>query len=118
MQEVGLRISLALGSCARPESGAQTLLVGRGAPKKDVGVAWEGQPRDDLRDEAQLGVQTPREDCTVVRRQNFVGQDHSASGHAQRYATAWARCEPSGSGTTGDCVTERGHFAQRSFRTS
>jgi hypothetical protein len=106
MQEVGLRISLALGSCARPESGAQTLLVGRGAPKKDVGVAWEGQPRDDLRDEAQLGVQTPREDCTVVRRQNFVGQDHSASGHAQRYATAWARCEPSGSGTTGDCVTE------------
>jgi hypothetical protein len=29
-----------------------------------------------------------------------------------------ARCEPSGSGTTGDCVTERGHFAQRSFRTS
>jgi hypothetical protein len=28
----------------------------------------------------------PHEDCTVVRKQNCVSQDHSASGHAQRYA--------------------------------
>jgi hypothetical protein len=46
----------------------------------------DGQPCDDLQDEAQLGVQTPREDCTAVRSRNFGGQDHSASGHAQRYA--------------------------------
>jgi hypothetical protein len=32
--------------------------------------------------------------------------------------TACASCEPSGSGTTGDSVTERNHFAQRNFRTS
>jgi hypothetical protein len=45
-----------------------------------------GQPCDDLRDETQLRVQSAREDCTVVRRQNFVSQGYSASGHAQRYA--------------------------------
>lgn len=83
MQELGLRILFTLGSCARPESGAQALPVGGGAPKKDVGAAWEGQPCHDLRDEAQSGVQTPREDCTAVRRQNCVKQGHSASGHAQ-----------------------------------
>jgi hypothetical protein len=41
-----------------PEPSAQALPVGGGAPKKDVGVAWEGQPCDDRQDEAQLGVQT------------------------------------------------------------
>ena len=34
MQEVGLRILLALGSCARPESSAPALPVGAGALKK------------------------------------------------------------------------------------
>jgi hypothetical protein len=76
MQEAGLRILLALGSCARPQSSAPALPVGGGALKKDVGVAWDGQPCDDLRDEAQLGVQTPREDCTAVRRRNSVNQGH------------------------------------------
>jgi hypothetical protein len=37
-------------SCARPESSAQAWPVGGGAPKKDVGVAREGRPCDDLRD--------------------------------------------------------------------
>jgi len=83
MQEVGLRILLALGSCDRPECSAPALPVGGGALKKDVGVAREGRPCDDLQEEAQLGFQTPREDSTAVRRRNSVKQGHSDTGHAQ-----------------------------------
>jgi hypothetical protein len=44
MQEVGLRISLALGSCALPESSAQALPVGGGAPKRMWEPLGSGSP--------------------------------------------------------------------------
>jgi hypothetical protein len=44
MQEVGLRISLALGSCALPESSAQALPVGGGAPKRMWEPLGRGSP--------------------------------------------------------------------------
>ena len=90
MQEVGLRILLVHGSCARPKSE-------QGLSKR---VAWEGQPCDDLRDEAQLGVQTPREDCTAVRSR-ISSIKTIRLPDMRNVVHSLCATEPSGAGTTG-----------------
>jgi hypothetical protein len=86
-QDVGLRVLFALRELSlAPSPEHERCRSGGGSPDKDMASLGRGQPCDDLRDETQLRVQTAREDCTVVRRQDFVNQDHSASGHAQRSA--------------------------------
>jgi hypothetical protein len=77
-------------TCVRVISFSDTATWGPGTSRLDppqtvhniahVGVAWEGQPCNDLPDDAQLGVQTHREDCTA-RRRNCVKQGHPDSGH-------------------------------------
>jgi hypothetical protein len=87
VQEVGLRIRSLPGLCPRCRSTYSPL------PKNwGCGVAW--------RDEAQSGVQTLREDCTVVRRQDFGNKGHSASAHAQCHAHL-REPEPCGAGAIG-----------------
>ena len=71
MQEVGLRILLALGAVPAL-SPAHRHYPSRERSQQGYRSRLGGQPCDDLRDEAQLGVQTPREDCTVVRIQNSL----------------------------------------------
>jgi len=51
----------------------------RSPENRHVEFVREGTAHNDLKEETQLGVQTPRKDCTVVRRQDFGNQNHSGS---------------------------------------